>query len=137
MSAAPAGNPVGRKEGSPTMSDAKPMYLYIDRDIEMPRAVRRQLKALGEDPAAIVAAAAEPTSALHVYFEWDDNIAADLLRLAQAKALVEVVIVQNPEVMVTAATEPTSALHMYFEWDNNTAADLLRLAQARTLIARR
>jgi ABC-type Fe2+-enterobactin transport system substrate-binding protein len=35
----------------------------------MPRAVRRQLKALGEDPAAIVAAAAEPTSALHVYFE--------------------------------------------------------------------
>jgi hypothetical protein len=57
-------------------------------------AVRRELARLTREgngtlaPAAVLEAARSPKSPLHGYFEWDDALAGEAYRLAQARALI-------------------------------------------------
>lgn len=44
----------------------------------------------------IVAAAANPKSAMHPFFEWDDSEAAKEWRLVQARFLIRKVMISNP-----------------------------------------
>jgi hypothetical protein len=46
--------------------------------------------------AQVVDFARNPETALHGYFEWDDSLAAEKYRLAQARALIRVAVVVEP-----------------------------------------
>ncbi len=61
--------------------------------------VRKELEAIERErgiiePAVVVAAARDPDSALHEFFEWDDSKAADAHRIQQARQLIARIKVQ-------------------------------------------
>lgn len=66
--------------------------------------VTRQFRAIRKANAGrltaelVVAAASDPSNPLHRFFEWDDDVAAEQFRLAQARALIRsvYVIVEEP-----------------------------------------
>lgn len=47
-------------------------------------------------PEKVVAAARQPTSPLHSYFEWDESKAAEQFRLIQARNLIRAVVTIQP-----------------------------------------
>src|SRR5260221_7803509 len=57
-----------------------------------------EIAAAGEGhltPHATVAAARDPHNALHPYFEWDDQMAADAYRLDQARGLIRLIRIED------------------------------------------
>lgn len=55
-------------------------------------------------PADVVAFARNPETALHAHFEWDDSKAAELARLAQARAVIRLCVT-----IVSEEVKPTRA----------------------------
>lgn len=76
------------KPGSHLKGDAQPVGERLD-------ALRK--KKTGLTPAAVVADAKRPDSALHPFFEWDDSKAATKYRLEQAGHLIRCVTVTMDE----------------------------------------
>ncbi|RRU74158.1 hypothetical protein [Stenotrophomonas maltophilia] len=65
----------------------------MSRDNEAIRAELEQLKTAGViRPADVVSRAADPESAMHSWFEWDDGEAAQAYRLQQARQLLRVFV---------------------------------------------
>lgn len=72
-----------------------PPVLNVDTDV-----VRAELERVrntnGGDlkPVDVVAAARSEESPLHAMFEWDDSVAAESFRVAQARRLIQIVLVR-------------------------------------------
>jgi hypothetical protein len=119
----------------------------VFRDLD-PGKVGAELKALHDDgskitPEVVIARARDPESSMHEYFEWDDEVAAQHHRKAQAKKLIQSlhyqeVILQGSTVisksdlkrMFTAAKKTTTIMSAE---EHVTKADLLRTAVTTTL----